>query len=597
MRTILTPILLFVLIPTCINASVNFPSDTSLYYIVSEIGNKVLTVASANSNPGARLEIGDLDEENPDYQLFSLFEINDGRAEITPGFDEVPTYNVTNKLYFIRHLHGNVVDLKDYNVDNGATIQLWGFGGHEAHLWELRDAGDGYFNIINVHSGKAVDVTGGRNENGTKIQSFELNKSAAQRWTFVKVSETVKTRMINGEPTLIKTEHVFKSAKLNLQETEVTYIPQKNVEWEYIVRNQMGVAARNRTNQYIGWCPAEWGASKNNWYPQSNKKFTVCGNLCSIGAYKSGTIGSALTSTLAGGVPDEHDLNIHIVPQNNNLYMINRDVIDYNNGLFCDENWHRCAEGYTVEGEVTADEEFMNTNNLFISYKKKIETIIVPGSPISAVTSYYAESRMFINRDLCMYGPYVTEVNHCNKPEIHPSEMLWGNGWTENTKYLIMLQDDSDRFHVSSRFDTEDCVWNPWVTPTLSGEFYIPFELDGSKKLTYAIQVEMSHQIKTSYYASNIDGSEYSGRSKEITSKGKTLLEVDEKQQNAEDIATRFELFRSADGKVRGYLVVSAAVGENLDGDEGYLVISVNKKVKTHPDRPIAIESLPIRAN
>jgi hypothetical protein len=623
MKTIIFPLVFTSFVSTTIFASVSHPSDTTLYYIVSEIGNKVLTVTAGNSNPGGLLEIRDLDENNINNQLFSLFEINNGRiVQTSEPHEEIPTYGMSNKLYFIRHLHGNVLDLKNYNTTNGATIQLWSFGGHAAHLWELRDAGDGYFYIINFFSGKAIDVAGGRNENGNKVHSFELNKSAAQRWKFQKAQNIKKDRMINGEPTLINSEYVFRSEKVNLQTTSLTFIPQKSVEWDYIVKHQMGVAARNRTNNYIGWCPAEWGASRNNWFPQANKKFTVCGNLCSIGAYKSGSIGTGLTSTPSGGVPDEHDLNLHLVPKNQYWYVTDERVIDYTNptGAFdflegvpivsaiagaeelltgnCIENWHKCPDGYTIEGEVTADEEFINLNNLFINYKDKVESVVLPGqtNPVN-ITSYSAESRMFINRDLCMYGPYVTEVNHCNKPEIHPSEMLWGNGLTENTKHLIMLQDDSDRFHVKSRFDSDNCDWNPWVTPTLSGEFYIPFELDGTKKYTYEITVEMSHEIKTSYFASNIDASEYSGRSKVIESKGKTLLEVIEKQQNPNDIATRFEIFRASDNAVRGYLVVSAAVGEDLNGKEGFLIISVTKKSKTHRGVPIAIGTLPILEN
>ena len=53
--------------------------------------------------------------------------------------------------------------------------------------FEIVSTGDGYYNIIAEHSGKALEVKGGSPAAGTAIQQNTLNRnSMAQKWCFMR---------------------------------------------------------------------------------------------------------------------------------------------------------------------------------------------------------------------------------------------------------------------------------------------------------------------------------------------------------------------------------------------------------------------------
>jgi hypothetical protein len=108
-----------------------------------------------------------------------------------------PNGNTTNQQWkFISLGNGiyNIVNvnsgkyLEVYNqstADGGIIDQYTGNGGTN-QKWKLQDAGMGYYYIVNVNSGKVFDVTGYSKSNGAAIDQWTNNGGANQKWRLEK---------------------------------------------------------------------------------------------------------------------------------------------------------------------------------------------------------------------------------------------------------------------------------------------------------------------------------------------------------------------------------------------------------------------------
>ena len=78
---------------------------------------------------------------------------------------------------------------KPFGVDGGSTANSAGIiqyidDGDSDQLWRLADAGSGYFNLINVKSGLALDDPSGSTANGTQLQQYAISGTgnSNQQW-------------------------------------------------------------------------------------------------------------------------------------------------------------------------------------------------------------------------------------------------------------------------------------------------------------------------------------------------------------------------------------------------------------------------------
>ena len=62
------------------------------------------------------------------------------------------------KFYTISAANGKVVEVADYNIDNGAKIQLMDNANFEWQQWNFVAAGDGVYRIQNRFTGKMMDL-------------------------------------------------------------------------------------------------------------------------------------------------------------------------------------------------------------------------------------------------------------------------------------------------------------------------------------------------------------------------------------------------------------------------------------------------------
>ncbi|SDX97298.1 Beta-glucanase, GH16 family [Micromonospora pattaloongensis] len=80
---------------------------------------------------------------------------------------------------------GKCVDVAGANTANGTAVQLWDCNGSAAQNWNW--ASDGSVRAL----GKCMDVTAGSTANGAQVQLYDCNGSGAQKWTFSAAGDIV----------------------------------------------------------------------------------------------------------------------------------------------------------------------------------------------------------------------------------------------------------------------------------------------------------------------------------------------------------------------------------------------------------------------
>ncbi|MCT2587882.1 ricin-type beta-trefoil lectin domain protein [Actinophytocola gossypii] len=85
----------------------------------------------------------------------------------------------------IRGLAGKCVDVAGANSANGTPVQLWDCNGTAAQQWSV--PGDGSIRAL----GKCLDVTAGSTANGAKVQLYDCNGTGAQRWAISGANDIV----------------------------------------------------------------------------------------------------------------------------------------------------------------------------------------------------------------------------------------------------------------------------------------------------------------------------------------------------------------------------------------------------------------------
>lgn len=119
---------------------------------------------------------------------------------------DMPCSDNTSGSAKIRASTGNVLEVQWASNDSGANIWLYNAysGFADSEEWSFRDAGDGYYYIINTYRGKAVDVTDGIAADFTNVRLCNFNGSDAQKWKFTPTGEGsyyIETKLVDSNGT------------------------------------------------------------------------------------------------------------------------------------------------------------------------------------------------------------------------------------------------------------------------------------------------------------------------------------------------------------------------------------------------------------
>ncbi|WP_428986358.1 RICIN domain-containing protein [Streptomyces camelliae] len=79
---------------------------------------------------------------------------------------------------------GKCLDVQGSGTANGTPVQIYTCNNSAAQEWKLWGSYDGGYALYNTKAAKCLDVKSGNNANGTKIQIWSCNGSAPQQWQF-----------------------------------------------------------------------------------------------------------------------------------------------------------------------------------------------------------------------------------------------------------------------------------------------------------------------------------------------------------------------------------------------------------------------------
>ena len=77
------------------------------------------------------------------------------------------TVITAGKYYTINAANGKVVEVADYNIENGAKVQLWDDANAEWQQWGFVAAGDGVYRVKNRFTGSPLRCS--HSESSSKV--------------------------------------------------------------------------------------------------------------------------------------------------------------------------------------------------------------------------------------------------------------------------------------------------------------------------------------------------------------------------------------------------------------------------------------------
>ena len=107
---------------------------------------------------------------------------NDSQASI--DVRKMTAITIPNGNYYInvRFKVASSVDIPGGSAADSTAIQLYSGNSSKAQQFTFTRQSDGSYEIVNVNSGKALDVCNGVAENNAIVQQYSRNNSRAQRW-------------------------------------------------------------------------------------------------------------------------------------------------------------------------------------------------------------------------------------------------------------------------------------------------------------------------------------------------------------------------------------------------------------------------------
>jgi aryl-phospho-beta-D-glucosidase BglC (GH1 family) len=79
-----------------------------------------------------------------------------------------------------RNAASQVLDVINRGTANGSLIQLWTYGGGTNQQWMPVAVGSGVYKLVNVASGRCLDVPAASTANGVQLQIYDCNGTSAQ---------------------------------------------------------------------------------------------------------------------------------------------------------------------------------------------------------------------------------------------------------------------------------------------------------------------------------------------------------------------------------------------------------------------------------
>ena len=215
------------------------------YKLTSKATGLVLDISSASKSNGANVDA--YTDNGTAAQKFT-FRSAKGEKVIAEGDYVIATKLASSKVF----------DVPSASKKNGTKIQLYKANGSAAQSFNFSyDEETGFYKITNVNSGKVLDLPSASISNATRIQQYASNNSLAQRWVITKTSngsyqissalDTTRCIDIAGASTANGAKvQLYKSNGTDAQAFDI-----KTAADPYLIMGTSGVTASNLASHYI----------------------------------------------------------------------------------------------------------------------------------------------------------------------------------------------------------------------------------------------------------------------------------------------------------------------------------------------------------
>ena len=108
------------------------------------------------------------------------------QKSIKPSYITLPdgTYKISSKVK-----SGMMLDVSGGASKNGTNIQIYNNNESAAQRFNITHISSGWYKICSQSSGKALDVTGAAKKSGVNVQLYDYNGTAAQLWRFISTDQ------------------------------------------------------------------------------------------------------------------------------------------------------------------------------------------------------------------------------------------------------------------------------------------------------------------------------------------------------------------------------------------------------------------------
>jgi hypothetical protein len=328
----------------------------------------------------------------------------------------------------------------------------------------------------------------------------------------------------------------------------------ENSYWKHAVNDQFGVISSDfRGAEEIGTAAFERASNNpvipdfiNFWYPQLPRD--PRDHRRPVKRTLIGTVDDVHIAEISGTYVD-HDLNISIAPDDLHKYLITEGYPRTYTDIMSAEwrvSFHTHGQPDCNDPKSVKEFDF-------------VEAEILPSSDFNSGISEDLRDRIAAtpNRTIGVYGPWIYDKGHCCHAEIHPAEQIWwreGSG-TPTTYQFNIICDASKRFWWRDQMD-DGTKLKPWGAPPIKGLFAIAFEVDPPSPgrdfgpLDFEASDISSHNLTLPSGAKPVY---------ELVYQNLTLITF---VPNNDAFSVSFEEVGTADGKIRGFLVMEATVGK-----------------------------------
>jgi hypothetical protein len=211
------------------------------FTIISKTG-KSLEAPAGKRNDGVKLQVGE--PHALENQRFRLIRVGDVEAKVRPR-DGAPVSTTPGTMiahaftgkgrYQIQNVASN--HFLDLRRDDNTTLQQWSGSGGLNQQWDFEDAGNGYFYIRSVESGRVLEVAGSRDgsavvakgqNTGLDVQKFRVVDAGSGQSLIVarngKVLDLTNSARNEGQILQIWGEHRRDNQRFVFKPVETTTI-------------------------------------------------------------------------------------------------------------------------------------------------------------------------------------------------------------------------------------------------------------------------------------------------------------------------------------------------------------------------------------